>query len=83
MPLREGSKDQRQSLSLRGFEDTRLVAFPVTILDTGALIVCFLALGDTEFQLRSATTPVGSQRNQGEALAFHQAHQAIDFVTVS
>ena len=47
------------SEGLGRFEDAGLVAFPVAVLDAGALIVGLLALGDADFQLGAATDPVG------------------------
>ena len=42
-----------------GFEEARLVALPVSILDAGALVVRLLAPGNAYFQLGPTATPVG------------------------
>ena len=47
------------ALNLGGFEEARLVALPVTVLDAGALVVRFLAFGNADFQLGPTATPVG------------------------
>ncbi len=64
------------------FQDALLVALPVTILDVGALVVFFLAFGESDFQLGTAFFPVQGGGGQRVALAFHGADHAVDFIAV-
>jgi hypothetical protein len=59
-----------------------LVAFPVALLDRGALVVQLLALGDADLELDPALFPVHGGGHQGVALAFDQADELVELVAV-
>jgi len=63
-------------------EDSGFLSLPVLIFLVGALVVLFLALGQTDVQLGAALVPMKVERNERIAFALNCASEPIEFPTV-